>query len=166
LPGAEVCPQADVADGIGYPQHRGECAVCCELLDGLVEAGGRSLASWPRSDDRPAEVLGEPEAEVLREFFPALRDRAGLGVVGAQRAVVRGLADGHPLLPHVLEPTCAGRGAVEVGNQLPQNPCLVWVRDAAIPVLHDGLCEYAPPREVPQGCALELPTVHRYRRLR
>jgi hypothetical protein len=54
---------------------------------------------------------------------------------------------------------------VEVGDELAEDPRLVWVGDAAMPVLHDGLGDDAPPRQVPQRDLAQLRAVHVDRRV-
>ena len=135
----------------------------------LTDSSSRAAAVWPRGrgevTERPRS-WERPEAQVLRELLPALGDASSLRVVLAQRPVVRGLADRDPLVAHVLEPAGARRLAVQVGDQLAEDPRLVGIGDAAVAVLDDRLGQHPPPREVPQRGPLELAAVDADRRLR
>src|SRR5215218_1529201 len=135
----------------------------------LTDSSSRAAVVWPpraRRADRASKVLREAQAQVLGELLPTLGDAPSLRVILAQRPVVSGLADRDPPIAHVLEPAGSRRGAVQVGDQLAQDPCLVWVGDAAVAVLNDRLGQHPPPREVPQGGPLELAAVDADRRLR
>ncbi len=45
---------------------------------------------------------------------------------------------------------------IEIGDELSEDPSLVWVRDTAVAVLHHGLGDHRPPREVAQLHLLQL----------
>jgi hypothetical protein len=80
--------------------------------------------------------------------------------------VVSGLTDRHPLVAHVLEPAGSRRRAVEVGDELTEDPGLIRIGDASVPVLDDRLGQNPPPRKVPERCPLEFAPVDADRRLR
>jgi hypothetical protein len=62
-------------------------------------------------------------------------------------------------LHHVLELKGSRARVLEIANELAQNPCLVWISDATVNLLHDGFAEHLRPRQVMDGDPAELPFV-------
>jgi hypothetical protein len=106
-----------------------------------------------------AKVLAETERQVLDELVPACRHIANSGISRPERAGSRTVANRDPAFAHVLETACAGALVVEVGDQLAQNPRLIGIADAAMPVLDDGLRDDSPPGEVVERDAPELAAI-------
>ena len=166
LPRAQVGLDRDVADGVRDAQHGVERARRRRALDGARRGwpsvvclrGASAVTVRPRSCERPRQRYWVNSSQ------RSATSRAS-GVVGAQRAVVGGLAHGDPLVAHVLEAAGARGLGVEVGDELAEDPRLVGIADPAVAALDDRLGDDPPPGEVPQAALAELSLVDGHRRL-